>query len=80
MGTEQDDQRISWSIARSYLSALFGILVDEGVITSLDDHVVKYVQRLIGGAYDGVSVRDVLQMSSGITFNEDYLDYDSDIN
>ena len=80
LGTGQDDRRISWSIAKSYLSALFGILVDQRAIASLDDPVVKYVPRLIGGAYDGASVRDVLQMSSGITFNEDYLDFDSDIN
>jgi CubicO group peptidase (beta-lactamase class C family) len=62
------------------MSALFGILVDEGAITSLDDPVTRYVPRLIGGAYDGASVRDVLQMSSGIAFDEDYLSYDSDIN
>ena len=79
-GTGPNDRRISWSIAKSYLSALFGILVDEGAIASLDDPVVKYVPRLIGGAYDGASVRDVLQMSSGIIFDEDYLNYNSDIN
>jgi CubicO group peptidase (beta-lactamase class C family) len=79
-GTGPDDRRISWSVAKSYLSALFGILVDEGAITSLDDPVTKYVSRLTGAAYDGASVRDVLQMSSGITFDEDYLSYDSDIN
>lgn len=78
--TGPDDRRISWSVAKSYLSALFGILVDEGAIASLDDPVTKYVPRLTGGAYDGASVRDVLQMSSGITFDEDYLSYDSDIN
>ena len=79
-GTGPDDRRISWSVAKSYLSALFGILIDEGAITSLDDPVTKYVPRLTGGAYDGASLRDVLQMSSGITFDEDYLSYDSDIN
>lgn len=79
-GTGPEDRRISWSVAKSYLSALFGILVDEGAISSLDDPVVKYVPRLAGNAYDGASVRDVLQMSSGIAFDEDYLEYDSDIN
>jgi CubicO group peptidase (beta-lactamase class C family) len=78
--TGPDDLRISWSVAKSYLSALFGILVAEGAIASLDDPVIKYVPRLSGGAYDGASVRDVLQMSSGITFDEDYLSYNSDIN
>ena len=79
-GTSPDDRRISWSIAKSYLSALFGILVDEGAIASLDDPVTDYAPMLAGGAYDGATVRNVLQMASGITFDEDYLDYDSDIN
>lgn len=79
-GTTAEDRRISWSVAKSYLSALFGILVEEGAIASLDDPVTKYAPQLVGGAYDGATVLNVLQMSSGITFDEDYLDYDSDIN
>jgi hypothetical protein len=80
LGTDALDRRISWSVAKSYLSALFGILVDEGHIASLDDPVTKYAPLLAGGAYDGATVRNALQMTSGITFDEDYLDYDSDIN
>ncbi|WP_299691765.1 serine hydrolase [uncultured Tateyamaria sp.] len=79
-GTSPDDRRISWSVAKSYLSALFGILVAEGAIGSLDDPVTDYAPMLAGGAYDGATVRNVLQMSSGVTFDEDYLDYYSDIN
>lgn len=79
-GTGPDDRRISWSVAKSYLSALFGILVNDGAIGSLDDPVTKYAPQLAGGAYDGATILNVLQMSSGITFDEDYLDYDSDIN
>lgn len=78
--TGMDDQRISWSVAKSFTSALFGIAVDDGRIESLDDPVTKYVPDLAGSAYDGVPIRDVLNMASGITFNEDYLDPDSDIN
>ncbi|WP_299045838.1 serine hydrolase [uncultured Tateyamaria sp.] len=79
-GTSAEDLRISWSVAKSYLSALFGILVDEGAISSLDAPVTDYAPTLKGGAYDGATIRNVLHMSSGITFDEDYLDYDSDIN
>ena len=79
-GTEPGDRRISWSMAKSYLSALFGVLVDEGAIASLDDPVTDYAPMLRGGAYDGATIRNVLQMSSGVLFDEDYLDYDSDIN
>ncbi|WP_147111481.1 serine hydrolase [Tateyamaria sp. syn59] len=79
-GTGADDLRVSWSVAKSYLSALFGILVDEGAIASLDAPVTDYAPMLRGSAYDGATIRNVLQMTSGITFDEDYLDYHSDIN
>lgn len=80
LDTTAADRRISWSVAKSYLSALFGILLDEGAIASLDDPVTKYVPDLTGTAYEGASVRNVLNMASGVVFDEDYLDYDSDIN
>lgn len=78
--TSTDDLRISWSVAKSYLSALFGVLLEEGAITSIDDLVTKYAPSLKGGAYDGASIRNVLNMASGVTFDEDYLDQSSDIN
>ncbi|MEO1109210.1 MAG: serine hydrolase [Pseudomonadota bacterium] len=80
LGTDADDRRISWSVAKSYLSALFGILLSEGAITSLDDPVVQYAPQLKGSAYDGATIRNVLNMASGVTFDEDYLDPNSDIN
>ena len=80
LGTGENDRRISWSIAKSYLSALFGVLLDGGAIASLDDPVTKYAPKLTGSAYEGASIRNVLNMASGVTFDEDYLDYDSDIN
>lgn len=72
--------RISWSVAKSFLSVLTGILVEDGSIDSLDDPVTKYAPDLAGSAYDGATVRNVLQMSSGVSFDEDYLDFWSDIN
>ena len=80
LGTGPDDRRISWSVAKGYLSALFGILLDEGAIRSLDDPVVQYAPELSGSAYETATIRNVLNMASGVTFDEDYLDYDSDIN
>ena len=80
LGTGQEDQRISWSMAKSFLSALFGIAVADGRIESLDDPVTKYVPALIGSAYDGVSIRNVLNMASGVEFDEDYMAKNSDIN
>ncbi len=78
--TKADDLRISWSVAKSFLSALFGIVMAEGKISSLDDPVTKYAPSLVGSAYDGATIRNVLNMASGVRFNEDYLDFNSDIN
>jgi len=80
LGTGAKDLRISWSVAKSFLSALFGIAVAEGAITSLNTPVDDYVPSLKGTGYEGVRIKDVLQMSSGIGFNEDYQDFNSDIN
>ena len=78
-GTTPDDLRISWSVAKSLLSALFGIIHAEGKV-GLDDPVTQYVPALKGTAYDGTTVRHILTMSSGVAFNEDYMDFWSDIN
>ena len=80
LGTQATDKRISWSMAKSFLSALFGIAVSEGKIQDLDAAVTDYVPELKGSGYDGVSIKNVLQMSSGVYFNEDYGDFNSDIN
>ncbi len=80
LGTSPDDRRISWSVAKSFLSALLGIAVENGQIASIDDPVTNYVPSLAGTAYDGATIRNVLNMASGVKFNEDYLDKGSDIN
>ena len=79
-GTSPDDLRISWSMAKSYLSVLLGIVLEDGAISSLDAPVVRYAPQLTDSAYDGATIRHILQMTSGVEFDEDYLDYDSDIN
>jgi len=80
LGTSQEDLRISWSMSKSFVSALTGLALERGDIESLDDPVTKYVPNLKGSAYDGVSLRNVMNMASGIEFDEDYLDPKSDIN
>lgn len=80
LGTTREDRRISWSVAKSLLSALFGILLHGGVISDIDAPVTRYAPDLAGSAYDGVTIRHVLQMSSGVRFDEDYFDFHSDIN
>ncbi len=80
LGTKPDDLRVSWSVAKSFLSAVFGIAVAEGKIRSLDDEITEYATELKGSAYDGVTIRNALNMATGVRFNEDYLDFWSDIN
>lgn len=74
-----DVQWISWSVAKSFVSALIGIAIEEGHIGSVDDLVSDHVPDLAGSAYDGVSIKAVLQMSSGARWNENYSDPESDI-
>lgn len=80
LGNDQTTQNISWSMAKSFISALVGIAVDKGQITSIEETVEVYAPMLKGSGYEGARIKDVLQMSSGIAFNEDYGDFYSDIN
>jgi CubicO group peptidase (beta-lactamase class C family) len=59
---------------------MFGIAVESGAIRSIDQQVTDYVPELIGSGYEGATIKNVLQMSSGVAFNEDYQDFNSDIN
>lgn len=76
---KEDLQHISWSMAKSYISALFGIAMEEGFIKSIDQTVDEYLPELKDSGYEGVKIKDVLQMSSGIKFDETYSDSQSDI-
>jgi CubicO group peptidase (beta-lactamase class C family) len=70
--TDRDTLFQSWSMAKSFTSAAVGIALDEGFIDSIDDPVTRYVPDLKGSGYDGVSLRDLLRMSSGIAWTETY--------
>jgi CubicO group peptidase (beta-lactamase class C family) len=61
------------------VSLLFGAAVRDGRIASLDDPLTKHVPALAGTSYDGVSLRHVLQMSSGVAWNSDMSDPNSDV-
>ncbi len=74
-----DVRWISMSVAKSFTSALVGIAVQEGLIGSIEEPISDYVRVEAGSAYDGVSIRSVLQMSSGARWHEDYSDPESDI-
>lgn len=75
----KDVQWISWSMAKSFISSLVGIAIGDGLIEGVDDQVVDYVPFLKGSAYDGATIKDVLQMSSGARWLEDYSNPESDV-
>ena len=79
-GNDRYSKHISWSVAKSFLSALIGIAIEEGLIDSIEDPATKYLPDFKGTGYEGVKIKNILQMSSGVSFNEDYADPDSDIN
>jgi hypothetical protein len=80
LGNDDESIVISWSVAKSMVSALIGIAVVEGLIRDIFDPVTDYVPFLKGTGYDNVPIKHVLQMSSGIRFDENYGDFNSDIN
>ncbi len=69
----------SFSVAKSFTSTLVGAAIKDGYIKSLDDKVSQYIPDLRGSAYDDVSVAQLLTMSSGVRWNEDYEDPKSDV-
>ncbi len=71
-GTGPADRYLSMSVSKSVVSVLIGVAVDEKKIASIDDKVVQYVPRLQAGGYRDVTVKNVLQMATGIQFSEEY--------
>ena len=80
LGNDETTKAISWSVSKSMISALVGIAIEEGLIKDIHAPVTEYVRFLKGTGYDGVPIKHILQMSSGVRFNEDYADFHSDIN
>ncbi|WP_379921206.1 serine hydrolase domain-containing protein [Erythrobacter sp. R86502] len=79
LGMGPQDRWTSFSVAKSFTSTLLGAAVRDGHIASLDDMVTTYIPGLAGSAYDGVSVRQLATMTSGVKWNEDYTDPNSDV-
>ncbi len=69
----------SFSVAKSFTSTLVGAAIRDGYIGSIDDMVSDYILDLKGSAYDEVSVEQLLTMNSGVRWNEDYEDRNSDV-
>jgi CubicO group peptidase (beta-lactamase class C family) len=69
----------SFSVAKSFTSTLVGAAIRDGYIASIDDRVSDYIPDMQGSVYDAVSIRQLLTMTSGVRWNEDYEDKLSDV-
>jgi CubicO group peptidase (beta-lactamase class C family) len=78
-GHSRTGRYTSFSVAKSLTSTLVGAAVRDGFIKSVDDPVTRYIPELAGSAYDGVTVRQILTMTSGVKWNEDYSNPNSDV-
>jgi len=79
-GEQDSDRHSMFSVTKSFVSALFGLALEDGLIKSIDDPITAYLPELNGSGYEGVKIRDILTMSSGVRFTEDYGDLLSDVN
>ena len=80
LGDTEHDRWTSFSVGKSITSTLVGAAIKDGYISSLDAEVTKYIPALKGSAYDGVTIRELLTMTSGVKWNEDYTNPNSDVN
>lgn len=79
LGFSADGRWTSFSVAKSFTSTLVGAAIKDGYIKSIDDKVSDYIPDLKGSVYDNVTIRQLLTMTSGVKWNEDYADPKSDV-
>jgi hypothetical protein len=79
LGFDAAGRWTSFSVAKSFTSTLVGAAIHDGHIKSLEDKVSQYIPGLRGSAYDDVTIRQLLTMSSGVRWNEDYEDPNADV-
>ncbi len=79
LGFGPEGRWTSFSVAKSLTSTLVGAAIQDGAIQSLEDPVSRYIPDLAGSVYDDVTIRQLLTMSSGVRWNEDYSDPQSDV-
>ena len=80
LGLQEHDRWSTMSTIKSMTAMLVGAAAHDGAIASIDADISTYLPELRGSAYDGVTLRHVLTMSSGVRWNEDYTDRNSDVN
>jgi len=78
-GNDRQSRWISFSVTKSVTSLLICAAIADAYIGSVDEPVAHYLPRLRGTSYEAVTIRDVLNMASGVAWNEDYADRSSDV-
>lgn len=79
LGFGREGRWTSFSVAKSFTSTLVGAAIKDGFIKSVDEPVTRYIPELAGSGYDGVTIAQLLTMTSGVRWNEDYTDANSDV-
>jgi CubicO group peptidase (beta-lactamase class C family) len=80
LGNTRESRWVSYSVAKSVVAMLIGAAIQDGYIESVEEKVSAYLPRLAGSPYEDSTIRDLLQMASGVAWNEDYADPESDVN
>jgi CubicO group peptidase (beta-lactamase class C family) len=78
LGNKKTTRWMSMSMVKSMSSTLVGVAIKDGYIKSIDDPITNYLPTLAGSAYEGVTVRNLLQMASGVRWDETYTNAASD--
>jgi CubicO group peptidase (beta-lactamase class C family) len=78
LGNSDKTRWVSFSVVKSMTGALIGAAIKQGHIRSLDDPVTRYLPQLAGSGYEGTTVRNLVQMASGVKWDETYTDPKSD--
>ena len=73
-GNDETTRWLSMSMAKSVSTVLIGAAIQDGYIHSLEDPLTRYLPQLLGSAYEGVSIRHLLQMTSGVRWNDSHTD------
>ena len=74
-GSDPATKFISWSTAKSFTSTMVGLAIEDGYIKSVEDDLSDYLPSLLGSAYEGVSIKHALQMTSGVGWDESSYDF-----
>ena len=79
-GYERDSINTSFSVAKSFVSALVGISIDEGLIDSVDDPITKYIPELQNkdSRYSAITIKNLLSMASGLRYLEEETPFSDD--